>query len=164
MNVTFTEIQHRDLPQINRIYTWYIRNSTATFHTEPLRDEELLEFLYIGHVRYKSYLIFQEDKMAGYCFLTAHKKRQAYDRTAEVTIYLDPGFRGSGVGRVALAHLEETARGTGLKNLIGVITGDNAQSIRLFTSAGYEKCAHFRNVGEKFGMVLDVLAYQKELT
>jgi L-amino acid N-acyltransferase YncA len=164
MNISFSRITHEDLPHINRIYTWYILNSTATFHTDPVRDEELLEFLHINHPRYKSYLIFQEDRLAGYCFLTAHKKRQAYDRTAEVTIYLDPEFRHQGIGREALVHLEEVARSVALKNLVGVISGDNAGSIRLFEKAGYEKCAHFKNVGEKFGMVLDVVAYQKELT
>ncbi len=163
MNITFTEIMPADLPRINRIYTWYILNSTATFHTQPTRDEELLEFLYIDHPRYRSYLIFEESSLAGYCFLTAHKKRQAYDRTAEVTVYLDPEVRGRGIGRVALAHLETVARSVGLQNLVGVISGDNTGSIRVFEKSGYEKCAHFKNVGEKFGMVLDVVAYQKEL-
>lgn len=163
MNITFTEITTGDLPRINQIYTWYILNSTATFHTEPVRDEGLLDFLYINHPRYKSYLILQEGDLAGYCFLTAHKKRQAYDRTAEVTVYLDPEVRGRGIGRVALDHLETAARSVGLQNLVGVISGDNIGSIRLFEKSGYEKCAHFKNVGEKFGMVLDVVAYQKEL-
>ena len=163
MNISFTPITSADLPAIREIYSWYVHNSTATFHTEAVRDDELLEFLHIGHPRYKSYLIFQEGRLAGYCFLTAHKKRQAYDRTAEVTIYLDPECRGKGLGPVALDHLETAARSGGLKNLVGVISGDNAGSIRLFEKAGYQKCAHFKNVGEKFGIVLDVVAYQKEL-
>lgn len=163
MNITFTAITAGDLPRINKIYNWYIDNSTATFHTEPVRDEELLDFLYINHPRYKSYLIFQEEDLVGYCFLTAHKKRQAYDRTAEVTVYLDPHFCGRGVGRVALDYLEKNAGLVGLKNLVGVISGNNAESIRLFERSGYTKCAHFKNVGEKFGLILDVVAYQKEL-
>lgn len=163
MNISFTPITSADLPAINKIYSWYVHNSTATFHTESVRDDELLEFLHIGHPRYKSFLIFQDNALAGYCFLTAHKKRQAYDRTAEVTIYLDPVCRGKGVGPAALDYLEAAAHSAGFKNLVGVISGDNAGSIRLFEKAGYKKCAHFKNVGEKFGIVLDVVAYQKEL-
>ncbi|MGD2035212.1 MAG: N-acetyltransferase, partial [Bacteroidales bacterium] len=47
--------------------------------------------------------------------------------------------------------------------LIGIITGTNKPSIALFETCGYEKCAHFRQVGEKFGKVLDVVGYQKIL-
>jgi len=163
MNITFTPVTGKDLPAINRIYTWYIENSTATFHTEPVRDEELLDFLYIDHPRFKSFLIHDESRLIGYCFLTAYKKRQAYDRTAEVTVYLDHDYRGKGVGRLALAHLEETARAVGIKNLLAIISGDNVNSIRLFENSGYEKCAHFKNVGEKFGSMLDVVGYQKQI-
>ena len=101
--------------------------------------------------------------MTGYCYLTRHKPRQAYDRTAEVTIYLKPGFQKKGIGRLALTHLENQARTVGLKNIIGGISGDNATSIALFEKAGFAKCAHYKNVGEKFGKILDVVAYQKEL-
>ena len=45
--------------------------------------------------------------------------------------------------------------------LMGIISGDNAGSIKLFEKAGYEKCGHFRQIGEKFGRILDVVAYQK---
>ena len=68
-----------------------------------------------------------------------------------------------GIGRQALEYLEREARSVKLFILIGVISGDNVSSIRAFEKAGYVKCAHFRNVGEKFNTVLDVVAYQKEL-
>lgn len=58
--------------------------------------------------------------------------------------------------------MEEDARKTGvIKVFIGIISVDNSGSVKLFENAGYVKCAHFRNVGEKFGKILDVVAYQK---
>ena len=78
-------------------------------------------------------------------------------------MYLHPDFRNRGIGRLALDHLEAEARSVKLCNLIGVISGDNVGSISMFEKAGYIKCAHFRNVGEKFNTVLDVVAYQKEI-
>lgn len=163
MNIDFEVLQEQHLPQIKSIYDWYIQNSTATFHTEPIKIDQLKEFIYIGHPLYKSFLINYGEELAGYCILTNHKKRQAYDRTAEVTIYLKPEFQKKGIGLVALDHLENQAKALGLKNLIGVITGDNLGSIALFEKAGYTKCAHFKNIGEKFNKVLDVVAYQKEI-
>jgi phosphinothricin acetyltransferase len=108
-------------------------------------------------------MITVDGRAAGYCFLTNYKKRQAYDRTAEVTIYLDPESCKKGIGKIALAHLEKIAIENGLKNLIGIITGDNEDSIGLFARSGFIKCAHFKNVGEKFNKVLDVVAFQKEI-
>ena len=163
MNIIFKDIREEDLPEIKKIYDWYIQHSTATFHTGPVKIKELREFLYIGHALYHSYIIYANQDMAGYCFITNYKKRQAYDRTAEITIYLKPEFCNRGIGKIALKHMEEKAKANGLKNLIGIISGDNEGSIALFERSGYTKCAHFKNVGEKFNKVLDVVAYQKEI-
>lgn len=164
MQITFHETEEHHFPLIKEIYDWYIENSTATFHTEPVAIGQLKEFIFVHHPRYKSFVIYAGDQMAGYCFLTYYKNRQAYDRTAEVTIYLKHDFCYKGLGKIALAYLEEKARGTGIRNLVGIISGDNHGSIALFEHAGYTKCAHFRNVGEKFNKVLDVVAFQKEIT
>ena len=99
--------------------------------------------------------------ICGYCYLSPYKKRQAYDRTAEITVYLKKEFTGRGIGRLALQRLEKEARPTFIKVLMGIITADNIQSIQLFIREGYEKCAHFKEVGEKFGKILDVVAFQK---
>ncbi len=163
MPPTFEVLTYRDLSEVKAIYDEYILNSTATFHTDPVSIDQLLEFMYVDHPVYRSFFIRSEGEAAGYCFLANHKKRQAYDRTAEVTIYLKPDFCGRGWGKAALQHLEQAAKDVGLKNLVGTISGDNQSSIALFERSGFTKCAHYKNVGEKFGQVLDVVAYQKEL-
>ena len=163
MEIEFRKITEADLPEIKEIYDWYIAHSTATFHTEPIKISDLRDFIYINHPVYQSFLIHADKEIAGYCFLTYYKKRQAYDRTSEVTLYLKPEFHQKGIGRKAMAFLERCAKEVGLKNLMGIISGDNRSSINLFEKCGYTQCAHFKNVGEKFGRVLDVVAYQKEI-
>jgi L-amino acid N-acyltransferase YncA len=59
--------------------------------------------------------------------------------------------------------MEGFAKGQGIRVLITHSTGDNAASIRMVEKNGYDKCAHYRQVGEKFGQRLDVVAYQKIL-
>jgi phosphinothricin acetyltransferase len=163
MDIRFEDMKAQDLPSVKTIYDWYIENSTATFHTEPIGIDQLREFIHINHPLYLSYLIYLHEEVVGYCYLTHYKKRQAYNRTAEITIYLKPGYRRKGIGSIALNLLEKKAKEKGLKNLIGIITGENADSIALFVRCGYMKCAHFKNVGEKFNRILDVVAYQKEI-
>ncbi len=163
MDIEFQPLRDSDFSEVKRIYDWYVANSTATFHTEPVQISELKEFIYTDHPRYKAYLIIRDGKVAGYCYFTYYKKRQAYDRTAEITLYLDHELRGKGLGKATVEFLEKKAREVGLKNLLAIITGDNTGSIALFSRAGYTKCADFKNVGEKFGKILDVVGYQKEL-
>ncbi|MCM5663806.1 GNAT family N-acetyltransferase [Galbibacter mesophilus] len=163
MKIFFKPIEEKDLFLVKEIYDWYIENSTATFHTEPITLEELKELLYFNHHRYHSFLIYADDELAGYCFTTHFKKRQAYNMTAEVTIYLKNGFESRGIGKRSLDFIEEKAKANGIKNLLGIITGDNVGSIALFSKCGYFECARFKNAGEKFGKILDVVGYQKEI-
>jgi len=163
MQLSFKDMQESDLPEVKKIYDWHIAHSTATFHTGPVETEELKEFIYTNHPLYNSYLILADGEVAGYCLLTNYKKRQAYDRTAEITLYLAPTHIRKGIGKIALKHLEDRAKQNGLKTLLAGITEGNDGSIALFSGNGYDKCAHYKNVGEKFGQVLDVVYYQKEI-
>ena len=161
--VEFSPVKDTDLAAILEIYNHYILNSTATFHSEKLSRKDLKEFLFISHPKYPSFLIKDNDETIGYCFLTQYKKRQAYDRSAELSIYLKPEFTGKGIGPAALGHLEAAAKKADIHVLVGTICGENQASIRLMERAGFSKCAHLKNIGEKFGKVLDVVVYQKEI-
>ena len=159
--ITFHEIIENDYIFIKEVYDHYILHSTSTYYTEPIPVEDLKELILAGHPKYKSFIIRIDGTNCGFCYLSQYKKRQAYDRTAEVSIYLKPGYTGQGTGTAALQQLEKTACQNGIAVLIAIISGDNAGSIRLFEKCGYEQCARFRQVGEKFGNILDVVGYQK---
>jgi L-amino acid N-acyltransferase YncA len=163
MKIELIELQEQDLLFVKEIYDWYILNSTATFHTEPITVDELKGIIALGHPKYKSFIIQYDGVSFGYCYISRYKPRQAYDRTAEITIYLKPEHAGKGIGRETMKQLEAIAGEKGIAVLLGIITGENQISIQLFEKCGYEKCAHFREVGEKFNRTLDVVAYQKIL-
>lgn len=161
--VTFKKLTDEDYFQVKEIYDHYVAHSTATFHSEPVSINELKEFIYLDNHRFPSYLVMTDGVVAGFCYLSHFKKREAYLKTAEVTVYLRPEFCGKGIGKKVLQFLEEEAVKIGFKNLLAIITGTNIQSIGLFEKEGYVKCAHFKNLGEKLGQTLDVLGYQKEI-
>jgi len=163
MTVEFDLLQESDLEEVKDIYNHYILHSTATFHTECITIGELRETIPISHPKYKSFLIRADGQTCGFCYTCAFKKRQAYDRCAELTIYLKPAFFGRGIGTMTMQMMEQVAQSSGIKVLIGIISGENQPSIRLFEKCGYEKCGHYRQVGEKFGRVLDVVSCEKIL-
>lgn len=162
-NIQFRELHNEDMEFVKSIYEYYVENSTATFHTGTISIDELKEFIFINHSVYKSFIIIYNNQPVGYCYFNQYKKRQAYDRTAEVTLYIDHAYHGKGIGLSSMQYIETIAREAGLKNLLGIITGENTPSINLFEKCGYEKCAHFKNIGEKFNRLLDVVAFQKEI-
>jgi phosphinothricin acetyltransferase len=161
MNLRLIDLKVIDFNHVKEIYDYYILNSTATFHKDLISIEELKSVILIAHPKYKSFLIDYEGETCGYCYISQYKKRPAYDRTAEITIYLKPEYSGKGIGKETLKLLETVAKNNEISVLIGIITGENQASIRLFEKCGYEKCAHFKKVGEKFDRLLDVVAYQK---
>lgn len=161
MNIDFTPVRTDDLEQVRQLYNYYVVNTTATYHIHEISLEEISGMIPVNHPKYLSFLIHYDKVVCGYCYLGQYKKREAYDRTAEVTIYLKPEYSGKGIGLKAIEFLQRKAEDLGIAVLIGIISGDNRASIRLFEKAGFEKCAHFREIGEKFGKILDVVAYQK---
>ena len=161
MKIQFFDIHESDFEFIKEVYDYYILTSTATYYTEKISVNELKDFILTGHKKYKSYLIKANNAYCGFCYLSQYKKRQAYDRTAEISLYLKPEFTGQGIGRTVLKHLEKVARKNGICVLLAIISGDNESSVQLFEKSGYEKCAHFKQVGEKFNKILDVVSYQK---
>lgn len=157
----FTEMTEDYLNDVLRIYTYYVLHTTATFHTKPLTRDEMKEIVFFATPVYKTFVIVAEQRVCGYVLLTRHKPREAYDETAEVTIYLDPACKSKGIGSLALSHIENYAKDQQLHVLLAIICGQNEASIRLFEKNGYTKCAHYQEVGKKFGQRLDIVGYQK---
>jgi len=163
MHFRFKELTEEDLPEVAKIYNHYVLNTSATFHAHPLSIDEMRGLVFFETPKYKTYTIVDDQCLFGYLIITQHKKREAYDGTAEVTIYLKPEYTGKGIGGPSLVFAEEVARKSGIHVLVATICGDNSSSIKLFEKNGFVKCAHYKEVGKKFGQWLDVVAYQKIL-
>lgn len=165
MEPMFRPVQEADIESLHAIYDSYIRNSTATFQITPITHAEMRTLLHPGDAFYRSYVICDgpDDAPAGYVLFSQFRPREAFRPAAEVTVYLRPEAAGKGFGTAALQMIEAEAAKAGIHTLISLITGENTASIRLFEKAGYIRCACYREIGEKFGRKLDLLAYQKML-
>lgn len=157
----FEKVAEKDLASVTEIYNYYVINTTATFSEKPFSCSEMRELVFFDNPRYSAFVILEGENLCGYCILTQFNKREAYDHTAEITIYLKPEYTGKGIGTVAVQFIENVAKGRGIHVLIAIICGENTASIKLFEKNGYEKCAHYKEVGKKFGRFLDVVSYQK---
>jgi L-amino acid N-acyltransferase YncA len=160
-NIILKELQIEHLPMVLEIYTYYVLHTTSTFHAHELDLGEMKELVMFDNPKYRTFIIFDNDILCGYVLLTQHKKREAYDATAEVTVYLKYDYVGRGIGDAAVKFIEEYAKTRDFHVLVATICGENSKSIKVFERNGYVKCAHYKEVGRKFGQMLDVVAYQK---
>ena len=163
MKIEFKPISKENINQALTVYNWYVLYSTATFHLEAIEQQELEKMVSVGHSKYQSFFIYSDDVVCGFCYLSQFRYKEAYDKSAEITLYLDKEFKGKGIGKTTVSFLENIAKQNGIENLIAVITANNSASISLFEKDGYFKVGHLKNIGVKFGETLDVVSYQKEI-
>lgn len=163
MKTEFIPATEKDLGIIREIYDYYIIHTTVTFRTETPNLEELRKIFPVNDNKYQTFMIRQGNEVIGYCSYGPYKKHEAYGRAAEIAVYLKPDKILQGTGKQAISHIEKTARENSIHVLLAFVTAENEISTRFIKKQGYELCAHFKNIGEKFNRILDVVVYQKEL-
>lgn len=98
--------------------------------------------------------------MLGYAYSSKWRVRHAYRYSVETSVYLTPTAAGRGIGSALYDDLLARLKQAGCHLAIGGIALPNAASIALHEKHGFEKVAHFREVGFKFGQWRDVGYWQ----
>jgi L-amino acid N-acyltransferase YncA len=151
------EAVEADLAGIHAIYDEQVLNGTATFDTVPRTPAERLEwFRADGGGRYPTLVAEDDSRIAGWARLYAWSPRPAYRRTAENAVYVHQDSRRGGVGRALMTELIRLARARGVHVLVARVVEGNPASVKLHESLGFETIGVMREVGEKFGKLLDV--------
>jgi phosphinothricin acetyltransferase len=101
-----------------------------------------------------------EGKIIGYYYIHRWHNRRAYDRTAEVSIYLDREETGKGYGSQLLEHLLAQTDKNAVHTLIAGICIPNGSSVGLHEKFGFRQVSLLKEVGMKFGKWWDVGHWQ----
>ncbi len=146
-----------DAIDIAYIYNYYIATSHATFEIEPIDEAEMLrrieECWYAGY----PFLVCEEnDEIVGYAYGRRFRPRQAYDHSVEVSVYIRPGHTDRKIGNLLYDALLQEIRKGNFHAIIAGISLPNDASVKLHENFGFEKVAHFREVGYKFDRWIDV--------
>lgn len=150
-----------DVPAITEIYNQVILRSTATFDTVPKDPEERRLWIH-GRGPQHPVLVAEEDgSVLGWASLDPWSDRCAYSATAVDTLHVKEDARGRGVGTALLSALLDSARERGIHTVLARIESGNEASIRLHERFGFRTVGVMREVGRKFGQLLDVHLMQK---
>ena len=149
-----------DLPSILDIYNYAIKHLAASFDIEEKTLTERRIWFEEHRGKYPLIVAELNGKVAGYCCLSKFRDKSAYSRTAELSIYIEPGHWGKRIGTALMRELLLRAKALGYHAVVAGITGDNEVSIRLHKKFGFELVGCFKEVGFKFGKWQDVHFYQ----
>lgn len=157
------KVQTEDAEAIAAIYNHYIAQTTITFETEPVSTEEMKRRILSISRNYPYWIYEEKGEIAGYCYAHQWKEKEAYQCTAETTIYIKPEYTGKGIGKKMMLHLTNSCRERNLHTLIACITYPNEASMHLHEQLGFQLVSHFHEVGRKFDQWLDVCDYELHL-
>ena len=147
-----------DLPEIVSIYNSTVASRVATADTEEVSCESRLAWFRRHEAEGSPILVHEEaGQVVAWTSLSAFYGRPAYQRTAEVGIYIREKFRERGLGSRLLSETIEIASKTGLKVLLAFIFTHNIISLRLFESRGFEQWGLLPDVAEMDGRQYSLL-------
>jgi phosphinothricin acetyltransferase len=155
--------ERSDAAAIAGIYNDAILTTTATFDLEPKSVDEREQWLEAHSGRFPVLVGEVGDEIVGFASLSPWSDRAAYEGTAETALYVNSSHRGRGIGRRLKVELIDQAKRLGFHTLIARVTEDSAASIHLNLEAGFVIVGTMRQVGRKFGRLLDVHIMQKML-
>ncbi len=152
-----------DLSAITDIYNVEVKSSTATLDIEPRGDAEARAWFEEHTGRYPILVAEVNGIVVGWASISRWSDRKGYDSTAEISYYVKSGQRGNGVGRKLVDAAVEEARRQKLHTLIARIGGESEVSLKLCRTSGFVDIGIMKEVGHKFGRLLDVHLLQRIL-
>lgn len=161
--ITIRRAELLDAAAIAEIYNEAILTTTATFDTETKSVEDRAEWLKSHDERFPVLVAVVDGAVVGWASLTRWSDRRAYDRTAETSFYVHSTHRGRRIGRALKRAIIEEAVRLGYHTLIARVAEGSDESLHLNEVFGFVHVGTLREVGYKFGRLLDVHIMQKML-
>jgi len=161
--LTIRPATFEDLDAITEIHNDAILNTVATFDTEPkILEEQRVWFA--NHVPKYPILVAERGGLViAWASLSKWSEKHAYSKTTEGSLYVKKEYRGQGIGKRLLKAVIQEGKKAGFHSVMARIAEGGEASIHLCESVGFEHIGVMKEVGRKFGKLLDVHLMQKIL-
>ena len=157
-----------DAPSLEKIYAFYVENTAVTFDVETRSQDAFAELIRTTQLSYPFLVAVCGDRVAGYAYASRFRRQAAYDACVELSIYLDPAYRGRGIGRALYEELERRLKAQGIANLYACVSYPieadeylDMASIRFHERRGFAIIGRFHACGRKFGRIYDMVWMEK---
>jgi len=151
----------KDIKDITKIYNEAIVKTNATFDTEEKTIDKMKKW-FKDHSSNNPIIVSEKDrKIVGFACLSKYSTKNAYSKTTEISLYVKEKYQGKGIGKKLMEEILKEGRKVGIHAVIARITDGNDVSINLHEEFGFEKVGMLKEVGKKFGKLLDVHVLEK---
>jgi len=162
--IVFRPATNSDVLAITDIYNEVILNTTSTFDLEPKTIEERSRWLDDHGDKHPVLVAQSGEEVVGWAALSRWSDKQAYEATAEISVYVHKDHRNKGIGKKLTELVTLAGQEAGLHSVISRITEGNEVSINLHVALGFKHVGVMKEAGHKFGRYLDVYLLQKVFT
>lgn len=153
-----------DAAPICRIYNQGIQDRVATLETEERTPAERGAWLEARGPRHPVLVAEGDDGIiVGWASLNLFNARRAYEHVADLSLYVERGARGQGVGRQLLEALVARARELGYHKLVLAAFPWNEAGMRAYQRAGFRDVGIYREQGRLDGRWVDTIVMEKIL-
>ena len=152
-----------DAEQMLDIYAPVVRDSVISFEEQPPSIEDFRSRIRSVLERMPWLVCVVGDEIAGYAYATPFRSRAGYRWSAELTVYVHPGYHRRGVGRALYTALLRCLAGQGYRTAVAIIALPNPASIGLHESLGFRRTGVLENIGFKHGKWVDDDVWQLDI-
>ena len=154
-------VTENDVQDICNIYNYFVKNTPISFEENAISNNEMEQRIATQSIDYPWLVYEDEGKVVAYAYVNKWKARSAYRFTLESTIYMSNDCTGKGIGTKLYQALFDELTTRTVRSVMAVIALPNPASIGLHEKMGFEKVAHFKEVGYKHKEWIDVGYWQK---
>jgi phosphinothricin acetyltransferase len=130
----------------------------ATADLEPVSIDSRFFWFYEHTPSYRPIWVMELDgTMVGWLSFQSFYGRPAYQKTAEISIYVAPAYQRRGVGRQLLSQAIRQSPNLGLKTLVSFIFAHNKPSLQLFEKLGFQRWGYLPAVAELDSVERDLM-------
>ena len=158
MSFTHRSATRDDLAQIVEIYNATVPSRQVTADTEPVSVESRVAWFEDHQPGFRPLWVADaEGRVAAWLSFTSFYGRPAYNKTAELSVYVHASFRNRGLGSYLLAQALAHAPSIKVDTLLGFIFGHNEPSLKLFEKFGFARWGELPKVATLDGIERDVV-------
>ena len=158
MSFTHRSATREDLAPIVAIYNATIPSRQVTADTEPVSVESRVEWFEDHNPGFRPlWVVGIEGSIAAWLSFSAFYGRPAYNKTAELSLYVHASFRNRGLGSYLLTQALAQAPAIEVDTLLGFIFGHNEPSLRMFEKFGFARWGELPHVASLDGVERDLV-------
>ena len=154
-----------DATALAEIYGHHVLNGFGTFEEVPPSVQDMAARRQAIVERGLPYMVAEDaGRVLGFAYAGPFRPRAAYRYTVEDSVYIAPDALGRGVGKAVLGAVIQACEAFGIRQVVAVIgDSENAGSIGLHRSLGFEHAGVGKGFGWKKGRWVDIVWMRKAL-